>query len=940
MKKRYFLCLLVLSVFVFSLPFKALALDEESLLLCGDFENEEKAAELYLGGVTDPAAAYEGKTGMQVSNPYGGTGFNSTAHVLEYNSEFTLEAGEFYTFTAAVCNPMSELSGECVSKAYLTSRNILSVEVSEISAEWSIASVTFMAMETGEYTFALTLYGGDEYVGFFVDSMSLVKTERQLDYAVFEGPDSVFVPDTGYLEYRYATVIYDVDGLPVNTLIRSLDISSDSLPDGIEIDYDSGIMRVYSNAPSNAEFSIVCAADVGIPLHNGVKNISTTKNLISSPHFDDGEELWTSDGELYYEDGQLCLYADQKGTYGSYASIKYLKQLVLEEGRMYVFRASVKSEEDYPASPVYIVNSSFAASGLAEINITGIGGSEWSDAFSAFTVDRTGIYDLTINLFASSERPIYLDYVSLGVEDPAPSSISLHAPGNIQRAEEAVTLPCYAVLHDQMGRAIDTIPAELASPAKGVTVLDGSVTVEPDAECKDYLLTASAEGFYSELYLTVSDDAVGDGGFEEKEANEWWTASDGAFFSIFDIDENRYGYVNSPETSCIVINNSYMTLYEGRYYVYTADPSIGRGTVTAFISDAYTGEYIPLVQFDPLLDTKEPFIVDKTVTGRLVLHVQSADTVSLAMDNIAIVPAELAVSDVSVSADENAFVGSYLYINNMTTSPDADACSFKWYISSSEDGPFEEIPSASLSTLETEPYMDGKYVVFEVTPGCSVTALEGESVQSPPVLVKHIPSPDEQDENAITPVSLTEYDGTSFADCKNHWAEKYISSLFASGIIEGKGENLFDPEGAVTRAEFTAMILRSLSVKPSLTDSVFSDVPRDAWYAPYVSAASSLSIVEGMGEGIFAPNKNITREEMAVIICRALNKLNIYEKEDSSYSYYDDYLISSWAHESVYDLTAMDILTGENDLFSPGRKASRAEAAAVIYRMLKLCETH
>ena len=921
--------------------------DDGEILLHGSFEDEEAVLKYWSGGVVDSAAAYEGRRGLQVSNPYGVTGFNKTTHVLDYIPEFTLEAGKFYTFSAYVLNPMAEYSGEVKAIASLNRGHNLSIEISGIGDEWSFVSVSFTAAVTGDYSLTVLLNGGDEYIGFFVDSFSLVRSDNYPMYTAFEGPETVFVPEEGYADYRYSLVTYDRDGLPINVLISDLDIETVDIPDGVEFDEEIGVLRVYAEAPANASFSLICRASAGYPLKESTLYITTTKNLLKDPSFEGDGEYWYSDSEMGVVDDSLYLYAENDGDYGVFSAVTYTEQLLLFSDNMYVFRADVKSEEEFPASNVYIENLSFASSGYAEINITGIGGGDWSSVVSAFKVENTGLYDLTINLYAPTKRPVYIDNVYLSVEEPKATSISLHAPGNIQIPSSSVTLPCYGVLHDQLGEDMEgDIELSIFPEGQGVTLENGTVTVRNGAKAGDYYVTAEHEDLESYIAITVSEYAVGDGGFEEKEPYEWWAASDGSLFSIIDYAGSRWGYVLSPDTTCILVNNSYMELSAGEYYVFSAETALGDAFITAFIADAFTGEYIPVCLFDSEHSAVEPFIVEESVVGRLVLYIESDESIVIAFDNIDISPAELYAADVTITGGEygDTLRGSYTYVNNMTSEADNDISTTRWYIGDFADGPYEPFGAPNQNYLTFSSDMAGRFIVFEVTPICAETGLVGESVRSQPIFISLPPEDDERhDEDLVTPpleelrpVVVEAVNTHSFSDIHGHWAEGRIASLAAAGIVSGRGNGRFDPDGYVTRAEFVAMLMRAFSLVPLGYSYSFKDVSSSDWYAGYIEAAVRRDLVNGVGHNTFAPNELVTREQMASLIYRTYIAAGGERAPETELGYYDAHMISPWALEDVKSVTALSFFYGTDmNLFEPARHATRAEAVSVIYGLLR-----
>ena len=939
--KRLLALFIIIIYTILLLPVMPLASEGEDVLF-SDFEDEASAVD-WVGGVRDQGGACEGNWGLQVANPYGDESTGIFGHILEYNSLVTLQGGSFYTFSAYVMNPLADKDTAPEASAYIgRNGSELFIDISSMGYEWSMVTASFMATEDMDVPLVITFEGGDIDIGFFIDEVVISPETRTPEYTVLEGPDSVFVPEVGFNDYRYNLVTYDSDDLPINVLINNPEFSIDNLPDGVEFVESEGKLRVYSDAKANETFTLTHSGSTGIDVETASITITTTKNLLSDPAFEKGEENWISDGSIDYTDDFISLYAEEEGPWGRYASITYTKQLLLLSGHMYVFRADVGSDESHQSSSVYISNLSFADSGYAEINITGIGG-EWSSVTSAFLIADTGLYDLTINLFAPTERPIYIDNVYLGIEDVAPSSISIHAPGHIQIPSYAVTLPCYASIRNQLGEIMDGLEPMLtiAPEGEGVYLEDGSITVTDNAKSGDYEITAIYGDITATHTITVSENAVGDGGFEEKAPDEWWTSSDGSFFSIIDYDGDKAAHVHSPDSSCIVINNSYMELTEGEYYVYSAAAGFGEGVVTAFIADSETGEYIPFAHYDPLFDTKVPFSVDRTVVGRLVLYIEADGPVGLIFDDIAIEEAELTAFDVNVTGGEYGdFIrGSYSYYNNMTDAPDADISTTRWYISSSYDGQYVPIGIPNQDYLEFTPDMAGQFIIYEVTPICAYSGLVGDSIRSLPLEIGTSDTSSDEGNTVISPMTPIELEAVKehpFRDITSHWAEGMIASLANAGVISGRSTTQFVPDYYVTRAEFAAMTARAFSLVSVPYSGQFEDIDGSEWYAGWVEAAYVRGIITGMDENTFAPSERITREQMATIIARAYLLADGPLPYDLPLDYYDSFMISPWAYDSVKLCTNLNILTGKgNSLYKPSDYATRAEAAACLYRTLR-----
>ena len=100
-----------------------------------------------------------------------------------------------------------------------------------------------------------------------------------------------------------------------------------------------------------------------------------------------------------------------------------------------------------------------------------------------------------------------------------------------------------------------------------------------------------------------------------------------------------------------------------------------------------------------------------------------------------------------------------------------------------------------------------------------------------------------------------------------HANQPAIEALASRGIIDGMGNGLFEPEKTMTRAQFATIVVRALGLNPK-ADRVFTDVTSDKWYAAYIGTASSYGIINGVGGGRFNPEGTITRQEAAVMAAR------------------------------------------------------------------------
>ncbi|MBQ4518784.1 MAG: S-layer homology domain-containing protein [Clostridia bacterium] len=171
---------------------------------------------------------------------------------------------------------------------------------------------------------------------------------------------------------------------------------------------------------------------------------------------------------------------------------------------------------------------------------------------------------------------------------------------------------------------------------------------------------------------------------------------------------------------------------------------------------------------------------------------------------------------------------------------------------------------------------------------------------------------------------------------RNHWARNYILAMDKKGIVHGVGENTFLPEGNVTRAEFLAMLVRALQLKSKSYDGVYQDVKAEDWYAGIIQTAVSDELIdEAMtADNNFLPNQPITREEIASLVVKAYQYLELEEPglKEGNHSYDD---VSSWAKDYVRFAESVGLIRGDSEGMRPKDKTTRAEATAIIQRLLE-----
>ncbi|RAV13335.1 S-layer homology domain-containing protein [Paenibacillus contaminans] len=199
----------------------------------------------------------------------------------------------------------------------------------------------------------------------------------------------------------------------------------------------------------------------------------------------------------------------------------------------------------------------------------------------------------------------------------------------------------------------------------------------------------------------------------------------------------------------------------------------------------------------------------------------------------------------------------------------------------------------------------------------------------------------EADLNHFSTYALLEYARTYEDVADGYWAAEVIKELSAKHIVTGTTDTLFAPLREVTRAEFAALLTRTLGLREPAgqTDAlIFADVLPEQWYAGAVAAAVKAGLVEGIGASQFAPDRPVSREEMAVMLVRAyeLSTGRKAEPEEEA-SFADRDQASDWALHSLAAAEKLGLLAGREDgMFVPRGTLNRAESAQAVYRLVPM----
>lgn len=178
----------------------------------------------------------------------------------------------------------------------------------------------------------------------------------------------------------------------------------------------------------------------------------------------------------------------------------------------------------------------------------------------------------------------------------------------------------------------------------------------------------------------------------------------------------------------------------------------------------------------------------------------------------------------------------------------------------------------------------------------------------------------------------------SFTDvAANAWYSKAVDFIAARGITTGSGNGSYRPEAKLTRGEFLVMMMRAYGLEPDASRSDnFADAG-NTYYTSYLAAAKKLGISGGVGNNMFAPDNEITRQEMFTLLYNALKVIDRLPegtagKPISSFS--DAGQIASWAKDAMTLMVKTGTINDSTGKLSPTDRTTRAEMAQVLYNLL------
>jgi len=235
----------------------------------------------------------------------------------------------------------------------------------------------------------------------------------------------------------------------------------------------------------------------------------------------------------------------------------------------------------------------------------------------------------------------------------------------------------------------------------------------------------------------------------------------------------------------------------------------------------------------------------------------------------------------------------------------------------------EETLDADTKPEATKPAEDSKPA------GGGTIKPDGADTQKPDV--------NETDETLpLDKVPSEEEAALGFVDiAESDWFFDSVKYAKENKLMSGVSETEFAPNASVTRA-MLVVVLHRIEGEPLVEGAQFTDVESGQWYSNAVAWAANEGIVNGVGEGKFAPNSDITREQIATILYKYSQKKSAIDAASVGIIAPDRDKISDWAMEGMSWAVAEKLITGKDGgVLDPGGKATRAEIATILMRYLE-----
>ncbi len=182
------------------------------------------------------------------------------------------------------------------------------------------------------------------------------------------------------------------------------------------------------------------------------------------------------------------------------------------------------------------------------------------------------------------------------------------------------------------------------------------------------------------------------------------------------------------------------------------------------------------------------------------------------------------------------------------------------------------------------------------------------------------------------------FNKVNFTDvASDAWYRRAINFIAARGITTGTGYGKYSPNAKLTRSDFLVLLMRSYSIDPDTNPTDNFVDSGNTYYTNYLATAKRLGITAGVGNNMFSPESEITRQEMFTLLFNALKVIDSLPEKVSNKTlsdFTDEELVASWSKEALTLLIETGIIAGDAGKLSPTSTTTRAEMAQVLYNML------
>jgi len=285
--------------------------------------------------------------------------------------------------------------------------------------------------------------------------------------------------------------------------------------------------------------------------------------------------------------------------------------------------------------------------------------------------------------------------------------------------------------------------------------------------------------------------------------------------------------------------------------------------------------------------TGGPAVAQGVINGKVIKSMENKEDVLVVKTDSA--SYTLPASEIDIDAVSNQF-GTDVSLSDITVtvsiSEPSDAMA-KVIENAAEDGGFTiAVPAVEYSiscsyggkSVEVSSFNSYVQRTIAIPDGVDPSKVTTGIVVDPDGTVHHVPTRitviDGKYYAVINSLTNSAYsvvwNPVAFADVTNHWAKAAINNMGSRMVVTGMGDGNYAPDRDITRAEFATVIVRALGLEPGSGASCFSDVSESDWYCGYVKTASGYGLITGYTGGTFGPNDKITREQAMTIIARAM----------------------------------------------------------------------